>query len=54
MTEYTVKELFRTYLDVYFISPAPVYGFLGAQASSPFRKQARRLRSQGIAFLNVA
>src|SRR2546428_4380335 len=33
-------------LDVHFTSPAPVYGFLGARASSPLLKQARRLRSQ--------
>jgi hypothetical protein len=34
-------------LDVHFTSPAPVYGLLGARASSPLLKQAGRLRSQG-------
>ena len=34
-------------LDGHFTSPAPVYGCLGARASSPLLKQARRLRSQG-------
>jgi hypothetical protein len=34
-------------LDVHFTSPVPVYGLLGARASSPLLKQAGRLRSQG-------
>jgi hypothetical protein len=34
-------------LDVHFTSPLPVDGCLGARVSSPLRKQARRLRSQG-------
>jgi anaerobic selenocysteine-containing dehydrogenase len=36
-----------TPLDVHFTSPLPVDGCLGARVSSPLRKQARRLRSQG-------
>jgi tetratricopeptide (TPR) repeat protein len=36
-----------TLLDVHFTSPVPVYGLLGARASSPLLKQAGRLRSQG-------
>jgi adenosylmethionine-8-amino-7-oxononanoate aminotransferase len=34
-------------LVVHFTSPVPVYGLLGARASSPLLKQAGRLRSQG-------
>jgi hypothetical protein len=45
----TARELCEQLLqlDVHFTSPVPVYGLLGARASSPLLKQAGRLHSQG-------
>jgi hypothetical protein len=35
-------------LDVHVTNPVPVYGFLGAWASSPLLKQVRHLHSQEL------